>query len=111
MPDSRPATQTLKISDVRSQLNSLANQIYRHETRVIIEKSGIPIAALVSIDDLEHLIRADRKRADRFAIIDEMREAFKDVPQEEIEREAERSVAEVRAELRAEKERAAAVRQ
>lgn len=39
-----------------------------------------------------------------------MREAFKDVPQEEIEREAEQAVAEVRAEIRAEREQAALAR-
>ena len=109
MRASQPETQTMKISEVRSQLNTLVNQVYRHETRVLVEKSGIPVAALVSIDDLDELNRAERERAGRFAIIDEMREAFKGVPQEEIEREADRAVAEARADLRAEKKRVAAI--
>ncbi len=49
----------------------------------------------------------DDERSPSFAVIDEMRAAFRDVPAEEIEREAERALAEVRAEMRAEREQAA----
>ena len=31
------------------------NRVCRHETRVIVEKSGIPVAAIVSAEDLERL--------------------------------------------------------
>ncbi len=41
--------------------------------------------------------------ADPFAVIDRMREAFKDVPAEEIEREVAKAVQEVREERRAER--------
>jgi prevent-host-death family protein len=99
----QPTTQTMKISTVRAELNSLVNQVYRKETRVVVEKSGIPVAALVSTDDLERLDQLDRERAARFAILDEFRAAFKDVPPEELELEAERALAEVRAEMRAER--------
>jgi hypothetical protein len=40
-------------------------------------------------------------------VLAEMREAFKDVPQEEIEEETNKAVAEVRAQMRAEREQAA----
>ena len=33
------ATETLKISDVRGQLNTLVNRIYREQTRIVVEKS------------------------------------------------------------------------
>ncbi|CAN5677608.1 hypothetical protein BH23CHL4_BH23CHL4_26900 [soil metagenome] len=110
MPYQEPQTETLKISVVRGQLNTLVNRVYRNETRVLVEKSGIPVAAMISIDDLNKLLRIERQRAEDFAIIDDMRVAFKDVPQEEIEREAEQAVAEVRAEIRAEREQAALAR-
>jgi hypothetical protein len=51
-------------------------------------------------DALERLVQLERKRDERFAVIDRMREAFQDVPVEEIDREAERSVAEARSRLR-----------
>lgn len=111
MRQPRPTTETIKISEVKRRLSVLANDVYREETRVLVEKSGIPVAALVSPADLARLVRFDRERDERerdFAIIDEMREAFKDVPPEEIEREVAKAIAEVRAEMEAEREAAAA---
>lgn len=86
----QPTIETMKISDVRGQLNSLVNRVYRHESRVIVEKSGIPVAGIVSADDLRRLDQLDRERDARFAIIDELRQAFAGVPDEEIERETDR---------------------
>lgn len=103
MRDPQPMNQTMKISDVRGQFNTLVNQVYRREARVVVEKSGIPVAALVSTEDLKRLNQLDRERAERFSILDEMRAAFKDVSPEELEREAERALTEVRAEMRAER--------
>jgi prevent-host-death family protein len=91
----------MKISEVKQQLNRLVNQVYRRETRVLVEKSGIPVAGIVSVEDLERLDRLDRERAERFKVLEEFGEAFKDVPVEELEREVARALAEVRAERRA----------
>jgi prevent-host-death family protein len=97
-------TQTMKISEVKAQLNSLVNRVYRNEARVLVEKSGIPVAALVSTADLARLDRLDQERAERFKVLDEMRAAFKDVAPEETERETDRITAEIRAERRRQKE-------
>jgi hypothetical protein len=108
MAAQQPPTQTMKISEVKQKLNRLVNQIYRHETRVLVEKSGIPVAAIVSSHDLRQLERLDRERAERFQILDEFGEVFKNVPAEELESEVARAIAEVRAErLKAIKEFAA----
>lgn len=100
MRDRPPATETLKISEVKQQLNRLTNRVYRHEVRVIIEMNGTPVAGIVSAEDLRRLDRLDRERAERFKVLEEFAEAFKDVPAEEIERETTRAIAEVRAEQR-----------
>jgi prevent-host-death family protein len=94
----------MKISDVKQQLNSLVNRVYRRETRVLVEKSGIPVAAIVSVQDLQRLEEFDRERAEQFKVLEEIGEAFKDVPYEELEREIARAIAEVRAERRAEQQ-------
>ena len=60
MREPEPLTQTMKISDVKNTLSSLVNKVYRKETRILIEKSGIPVAALVSADDLSRLQQLDR---------------------------------------------------
>jgi prevent-host-death family protein len=96
----------MKISEVKQQLNRLVNRVYRHETRVMVEKSGIPVAGIVSADDLRRLDRLDRERAERFKVLEEFSEAFKDVPVEELEREVARALAEVRAERRAQQAQA-----
>jgi prevent-host-death family protein len=100
----QPTTQTMKISEVKQQLNRLVNQVYRRETRVMVEKSGIPVAGIVSAEDLRRLDRLDRERAERFKVPEEFGEAFKDVPVDELEREVARALAEVRAERRAQHE-------
>jgi len=58
----QPTMLTMKISEVKQQLNRLVNQVYRRETRVMVEKSGIPVAGIVSAEDLERLDRLDRER-------------------------------------------------
>lgn len=97
-----PMTRAIEISEVKSRLSPLANEVSRNEIRVIVEEAGAPIAALVSLADLERLARFEKQREQRFAVIDRMRAAFADVPTEEIEREAAKAVAEVRAEMAAE---------
>ncbi|MBA3337756.1 MAG: type II toxin-antitoxin system prevent-host-death family antitoxin [Chloroflexia bacterium] len=100
MRERQPMTQTMKISDVRGQLNTLVNRVYRKETRIVVEKSGIPVAAIVSTEDLKRLDQLDQEHADHFAVIDDIRAAFKGVPHEEIERETDRITAEIRADGR-----------
>ncbi|MGE3797873.1 MAG: type II toxin-antitoxin system Phd/YefM family antitoxin [Thermomicrobiales bacterium] len=107
MAEQRVATQTMKISEVKTHLNSLVNKVYREESRVLVEKSGIPVAALVSAADLARLDRLDRERAERFAVLDEMRETFDGETPEATERETDRITAEIRDENRRRREAAA----
>jgi prevent-host-death family protein len=97
MREQEPMTQTMKISDVKNTLSSVVNKVYRKETRVLVEKSGIPVAAIISADDLRRFAQLEREREEHFAVIDRMREAFKDVPAEEIEAETDRIIARNRA--------------
>ena len=103
----RPVTQTIKSSEVRQNWSQVLNQIARRKTRVMVEKSGIPVAVLISADDFERLSRLEAEREARFSLIDRAREAFKDVPDEELEREIPKAVEAARAEALAERERAA----
>jgi prevent-host-death family protein len=110
MPDKQPPTRTMKISDVKNHLSSLVNDVYRNETRILIEKAGIPVAAIISARDLQRLSQFEQEREERFSVIDRAREAFKDVPDEEIEREVDRIIARNRAADRAAAEELAASR-
>ncbi|MGH7961461.1 MAG: type II toxin-antitoxin system prevent-host-death family antitoxin [Candidatus Binatia bacterium] len=107
MQTQSPPTQTMKISEVKSRLNSLVNDVYRQETRIVVEKSGIPVAAIIPIADLRRLIRLDEQDREAREIVEAMRVPFDDVPDEEIERQTERIMHEIREENRAARQRVA----
>ncbi len=100
MREREPMIQTMKVTDVRQGFNQLLNRVFKRETRVLIEKSGIPVAAIISAEDLERLTQLEAERRRDFAILDEIGQAFKDVPPEEVEQQVAKAVAEVRAEHR-----------
>jgi prevent-host-death family protein len=105
MRDQEPMTQVMKISDVKNTLSSLVNKVYRKEARVLVEKAGIPVAALVSADDLNRLQQLDRAWNERTNAIERFSQAFADVPTEEAEAEVTRIIAERRQQRAAEAER------
>ncbi|MDO8673641.1 MAG: type II toxin-antitoxin system Phd/YefM family antitoxin [Dehalococcoidia bacterium] len=103
----KPKTKTIKLTDTRQHFSELVNEVFRGETRIVVEKSGIPVAAIVSADDHDKLARLDLEREEAFKALDATREAFKDVPDEELEREVARAISEVRARNRQHWDRAA----
>ena len=92
-----PPAETVKASVARAQWATLVNQVARGRKRILIEKSGVPVAALVSADDLAQLQRLEARRRENFAAIDEIRAAFAGEPDEKIQQEADKAIAEVRA--------------
>jgi prevent-host-death family protein len=100
MPEREVLTQIIKASEARAQWSQIINKVARRQARVIVEKSGVPVAAIISAQDLERFSRLEQQRQKDFAILDEMRAAFKDVPPEEIEHEVAKAIAEDRAENR-----------
>jgi prevent-host-death family protein len=90
--------QMVKASDARQQFSRLVTEVFRNESRVIVEKSGIPVAAIISARDLERLTRLERERADDFGILEEIGRVFEEIPASDLEAEVVRALAEVRAE-------------
>ncbi len=107
MSEQEPETQVLKASEARQHFSQILNRVFRGETRVIVEKSGIPVAAIVSAADLRRFAQWEAERARRFKALDESWKAFKDVPLEEIEMEVTRAVAAARRKAREEAQRPA----
>jgi prevent-host-death family protein len=101
MQEPEPMTKTVKASVARQQFSKVLNEVFRGESRVLVEKSGIPVTAIISAEDFKRLARREAERERDFAILDELREAFKDVPGEEIAREVSRAINQVRKENRA----------
>ncbi len=100
MGERQPMTQTIKATDVRAQWSEVVNKVARKEVRVVVEKSGVPVAAIVSADDLEQLNQLDAQRAERFKLLAGMRERFADRTEEQIVDDVTRVIAEVREEAR-----------
>ena len=90
--------QTVKVTDARQQFSQLLNSVYRERRRVMIEKSGIPVAALISARDLERLDQLEEQRQRDFSVLDEIGDAFKNVPDDELDREVTNALAQVRRE-------------
>jgi prevent-host-death family protein len=66
MREQEPMTKTIKASEARQQFSQLLNEVFRRENRVLIEKSGIPVAAIISAQDLQLLARLEAEQAERF---------------------------------------------
>jgi PHD/YefM family antitoxin component YafN of YafNO toxin-antitoxin module len=110
MSDETPTNQTVDMSEVEAKLDELVAGVAKKGTRVILEADGVPVAALVSPRDLERLMAFDEEHREARETVSEMRAAFAGIPPEEIEREAERAWADVKAEVRAERKQASATR-
>ena len=70
------------------------------EEQVIIEKNGIPVAAIVPISVVRGAELTERRRADLRAAFEAARAELRGIPPEAIEREIRRAVAEVEEERR-----------
>lgn len=103
----RPVTQTIKASEARQTFSQLLNRVFRGEVRVVVEKSGIPVAAIISARDLEWLNQLERQRAERFKALGQSWEAFKDVSPQDVERDVAQAVAHARKKRRKEAQRTA----
>jgi prevent-host-death family protein len=93
---SRPMTQTITASRARQEWSKILNKVFREEIRIVVEKSGIPVAAIISTEDLKRLDQLEKERAERFRILDKVKAAFKDIPEAEIEKETDKALSRVR---------------
>lgn len=104
LPEQSPTTRTKTISEVKKSFTSLVNELGHGTTRVPIEEAGIPVAALVSVNDLARLDRFDREWEEGTKAIQRFSRAFADVPVEEAEAEIARIIAKGRQRRAAEAE-------
>ncbi len=92
-----PNVETMKFTETRQQLSQVVNRVFRRESRVLIEKNGVPVAAIVSADDLRRLGNLDARHDDYAAELREISRAFADVPVDDLEHQVARVIAENRA--------------
>jgi prevent-host-death family protein len=90
----------MSADDARASWDDILKKVARHEHRVLVQRGGIAVAAIVSADDLARLQRFEAERKRDFSVLYEIGDKFKNVPPQELEREVTKAVAEVRAENR-----------
>ena len=104
MSKREPTIRTVDASEAARTWSELLDEVAQSHDRVIMERDGAPVAALISAADLERFRRLEAQHDREVEVLDRMADAFRDVPFDEIEREATKALAEVRAEMRAERE-------
>ncbi len=91
-------TQTIPASQARQKFGELIKEVYSRRSRVVVEKGGIPVIALVALSDLERWTRLDQEREERFKVLDEIRAKNADKTPEEVEADVTAAVEAVRQE-------------
>ena len=99
------AIQTVPVSQAKRNWSKVINQAFSGEVRFVVQKHSIPVAGIVSADDVARLAELDAQRARDFEILDRFGQAFRDQTPEQIEAAVAQAVAEVRAEKRREAKR------
>lgn len=94
-------TETTAVA-LRQNLGEMLNQVQLRKDSIVITKDGKPVAALIDAQLFERI----RQMQDRFdELSSEIAKAFADVPEEEGIAEINRVAAEVRAEMKAERQK------
>ena len=63
MHERLPMQKVIPATEVRNNLGRLLNSVYRSEEYLVVEKMGIPVAAIISMKDYEHYRRLLAKEA------------------------------------------------
>jgi prevent-host-death family protein len=90
---SAPTEIVMNLTDTKQNFSKVVNQVARGEARVVVEKSGLRAAVLISMDEYARFkALEERRRAARARFLEQAEkfsDAFRDVPEDEIERELE----------------------
>lgn len=82
-------------SDLRKQLGELLERVSQDEDRIIIEKDGVPVAAIVPLSVVRDAELTERRRQNLREAFEATRKEMRDIPPDEIEREIAQAVADV----------------
>ena len=104
MREQEPMTQTLNVNDAERDFANLVRRVSKHETRVVVEEGGTPMAAIVSTEDLSRLTRIDQLRAKEWEVFEEIHALNHDKDPDEVERDVDETIAEMREEDRRKRE-------
>jgi prevent-host-death family protein len=90
-------TQTMTDSQARAEWSQVLDRVARKQARVLVKKDGVPVAAIVSADDLGLLAKLDADRRARFAEIEAIRAKNADKDPDAVEQDVAAEIAAMRA--------------
>lgn len=93
----RGGPRRIAVAEARRRFSRILDAVREAEEPVIIEKSGVPVAAVVPLAVLDRDRRWATERAERLALLERMRRPFLDVATDEIETQVRKAIATVRA--------------
>ncbi len=96
--------RVMSASEVRERFSDVVNRVARGEGRVIVEKHGAPAVGVVSMEDIRRLRQSDDVVRQRTDLLQRFRAPFTDVPDDDLEAEIVKALAEVREDRRGEHE-------
>lgn len=88
----------MAVAEARQRFSRILDDVRETDEPVIIEKSGVPVAAVVPLTVLDRDRRWAADRAERIALLERMRRPFRDIPTDEIETQVRKAIAAVRTE-------------
>jgi prevent-host-death family protein len=91
-------TRTVPALEARTQFGRILKDVHGGQVRVLVEKSGVPIAGIISAREFQQLII---EREARFEVIDRIRRRLPSVPEREVQRDVREAVRQVRRRRRA----------
>lgn len=105
-PPSKVETPSkVDVKGARVLFDEMLSASGRVDSRIVIERDGVPIGVLIPTEDLRVLARLDEEIAEDLRLFAEMGKGFEGVSEEEIEREVFKALAEVDAERAARRAR------
>lgn len=86
----RPVEKIMSVADTKQHFSEVLGEVARGESYVVVEKSGAPVAAIISQQELEEYRRLrEENQATRERLHQSMMEfsrRLEDIPEDELER-------------------------
>ncbi len=95
-----PVTETKTVSEARRTFSETLNRVRESDVRVVVEKSGIPVAAVVPMSVLREADDRERRRQEAMEALRQAQAGFTGVSEEEAEREIAKALDEIKQEQR-----------
>lgn len=86
-------TRTIPAVKARTHLGEIMRRSFKKRERFIVEKSGIPMVAILNATEYQQIVE---EREERFRILEKIKSKLPTVPEEEIQKDVAQAIHSVR---------------